>query len=692
MANFFRFYVLIYRQTFHGAFHGALMIAFRSSIALILSISLSILVLTISGRPQNPPPKSTQPQTPGVQGTSGEKKALNDQKSTAEDETGAAERNKISELQQRGVELALQVGEMAKEIDDRRNSAIILAVAADLLFPYREELARELFQRAFDTAVAYYQETPDDNRGQPGKHVGNSRKDVRVEVIKLINKRDPKMGVDYNEKYVEAKKKEDPERAAREFGSNHNADRFFGNVSATNGLIDAANNLLNEDARLAVDIARRAVDLSISPTMSGFLSSLAGRDRTAADGLYLHALERLRSNPAPLPGQLLALSAYPFGEGEIKISDGSNNSSWGFGKPTNFVVNPQLIQNYLTVSLGTLLRLADPAVTQLPEGASLISYALYAAKRLEPKVVEFHPALHEQWLTVTSRLAALNAAERVMKINREVERETEQRAARQRDEQRAKTSPGRQTNAESELERVKTLLDQAQQTTNFAQRDQQYGQAALSAARAGDIARALEISTRVSDMTYRGKLKSWINFDAAQAASGEKRYEDARKYALDVDEIDQRTYLLFEIARRALGDNNRTRALELLEEAARRAGDGDDTPEKVKALLGIANLYLKVDQVYSFNLAETAVRAANRIPSDKMTLGEDDGTLSRTISYGGGTSTNRTNVDGFDTRIVFRALAAHDFDRTLALAQSFENKSIRCRSMIAVAESAFMKK
>jgi hypothetical protein len=161
---------------------------------------------------------------------------------------------------------------------------------------------------------------------------------------------------------------------------------------------------------------------------------------------------------------------------------------------------------------------------------------------------------------------------------------------------------------------------------------------------------------------------------------------------LDVDELDQRTYLLFEIARRALGDNNRTRALGLLEEAARRAGDGDDTPEKVKALLGIANLYRKVDQVYSFNLAEAAVRAANRVPSDKMTLGEDDGMLSRTISYGGGTSTNRTNAEGFDTRNVFRALAGYDFDRTLAIAQSLEIKNVRCRAMLAVAESALIKK
>ena len=36
--------------------------------------------------------------------------------------------------------------------------------------------------------------------------------------------------------------------------------------------------------------------------------------------------------------------------------------------------------------------------------------------------------------------------------------------------------------------------------------------------------------------------------------------------------------------------------------------------------------------------------------------------------------------------------AGYDFDRSLALAQVIENKSARCWAMIAVAESAFVKK
>src|SRR5262249_60105014 len=125
--------------------------------------------------------------------------------------------------------------------------------------------------------------------------------------------------------------------------------------------------------------------------------------------IFLHALERLGTDQAPLPGNLLALSAYVFGEGRFTILDGSNGSSWGFGKPNNFTVDPQHAQKFLTTSLNVLLRVADTSATQLPDGAARLSTAFYAAKVLEPKMASYHPALQDQWLAVTSRLAALNA-------------------------------------------------------------------------------------------------------------------------------------------------------------------------------------------------------------------------------------------------------------------------------------------
>jgi hypothetical protein len=436
---------------------------------------------------------------------------------------------------------------------------------------------------------------------------------------------------------------------------------------------------------MAVGVASRAADLGVSPSFVMSISALSKRDRAAADGLYLHALEVVNSAQTPLPGQLLALSAYPFGEGEIRIRDGSNSSGWGFGKPENFDVNPQHIQKFLTVALSALQRLADPSLTLAPDGASRLSVALYAAKALESKVAAFHPALQEQWQGMTSRLESLNPAGSAQSILQALERENVRREARQGDESRQQSSSRQQGEVEE-------LLERAQKTNNFAQRDGLYSQAATAAEKAGDISRALEIVGRISDLTFRGKMSSWINFNASEKAIRDKRYDEARRYALEVNETDYRAYLFFQIAEKVFKDNDRDGASELLEEAARRAVEADDTQEKVKALCGIADIFLKIDQARSFNLAEAAVRAANKVPAGKLNLVEGGSRMTRTLSYDGSTTTNSTEVGGFDLRKVFGRLAGYDFDRSLALAQVVENKSVRFWAMIAVAESAFLKR
>src|SRR5262249_46381577 len=152
---------------------------------------------------------------------------------------------------------------------DRRKAAIIQAVAADVIWPYREQLARDLFRRAFETAVTHSQETQNDKGQQASQSDRAPRTDVRIEVLKLINKRDPKMGGEYNEKFSEAKVRETQERTLRNPGSGQRlgsgAHNFFGsNVPAVEGLMSIANALLNEDSKMAADVARRAVGLGVS--------------------------------------------------------------------------------------------------------------------------------------------------------------------------------------------------------------------------------------------------------------------------------------------------------------------------------------------------------------------------------------------------------------------------------------------
>ena len=673
----------------------------RPTMTLFLSITMSIGFIFSVGRSQQQAPKPkertggpqspSKRQTPVVPAPSKEKKAPEDTTKPANEEGATLKvENKpnLAELRQRGIDLAQHVGEEANGIDDRRSAAIIQAVAADVLWPHRKELARDLFRKAFETAANYYKETLDDNRQQLSKNSWTSRGDVRVEVIKLINKRDPKMGAEYNEKFIEGKSREEQERAVRAASGQSRGpgeSNFFGsNAAATDGLLEAANTLLHEDARMAVDLARRAGELSVSPAFVIFLFTLSRRDRAAADGLYLHALQALSAAQTPLPGQLLALGAYPFGEGEIRIRDGSNSSGWGFGKPENFDVNPQHVQKFLTVTLGTLQRLADPSVMQSPDGASRLSVALFAAKALESKVAAFHPALQDQWQEMTRSLEALNPGGSAQKILQSLDRDNEQREARRGDE-------SRQQNSSRQKGMVDELLERAQKTNDFAQRDGLYSDAALAAEKAGDISRAMEIVGRISNMTFREKMKSWINFNASEKAISEKRYDEARQFALGVDETDYRAYLFFQIAEKMISDKDRDRGRELLEEAARRAVEAEDTQEKVKALCGIADLYLKIDQDRSFSLAEALVRAANNVPADKLNLVERGSQMTRTLSNAGGTRTTSTDVGGFDLRKVFGRLAGYGFDRSLALAQAIEHKSVRCWAMIAVAESAFVK-
>src|SRR5207253_6676880 len=115
------------------------------------------------------------------------------------------------------------------------------------------------------------------------------------------------------------------------------------------------------------------------------------------------------------------------------------------------------------------------------------------------------------------------------------------------------------------------------------------------AQRSDDMARAMEIIGRISNMDFRRQVRDWVNFDAATAAVRDKHFDDAHRYALDVSATDQRAYLLFEIARAALEQKDRQRATELLDEAARKAADADNTADKLRALLGIAHLYASFD-------------------------------------------------------------------------------------------------
>jgi hypothetical protein len=240
-------------------------------------------------------------------------------------------------------------------------------------------------------------------------------------------------------------------------------------------------------------------------------------------------------------------------------------------------------------------------------------------------------------------------------------------------------------------DQVKRMLDQAENSADPQQKDSLYSQAALTVNRMGETDRAFEISGKIADRDFRAKTNSWLSFDAATRLMQDKHFDDAKRYASQVIEIDQYATLLTQMAAEALKDKDQARATELLNDASRKINGADDTQEKLRALLGIAGTYSKFDQVRGFEVVADAVQAANKIKDYDP---EKSNTIVRSLGNGSGMNMRMvTNSDGGqDISNTLGTLARSDFDRSLLLARSLENKALRISSTIAIASSAFDKK
>jgi hypothetical protein len=584
---------------------------------------------------------------------------------------------------QRGFDLVREAAAEAVGFDDKRNAARVLSQAGDMLWRFDQTRARELFEKAFDTAVTHYRDTKDDNLERLSHSSSTSRSDMRLEVARLATKHNAELGKKLTDRYVEEKRREAEERRTSAAAANtpeatsaRNNEKLFGSQDPAAGeLLRAAQALADTDPKAALQLVQRAFANGVPQSAPSFLPQAAARARKEIDGIYAAALARLTADPLAHAGQLLLLSAYPFGENRVWVTDGESNNGYGFQVPPGFQPDPQMINRFLVTALTVLNKATQLNSAQFPEQSPRIGAALFAARVLEPKIRQYQPALIDDWGVAKTRLLALSADAQRGGIDRALE-------GIEREKNGPKGGPIGLSKGDS-----KDFLERADKTSNLAERDDLLMQAAMQEARQGDLDRALGIVERIADLPYKRTVRAWLNFDAANKAIGEKRFDDARKYALEVDASDQRAYLFFQMASTALKDGDRGRAGQLLDEATRYATAADNTPEKVRALLGLANQYALLDPVRGFELADEAVKTINKIAD----YNPDRNQLVRVIALrnGRGANTSATSVEGFDLGRSLRTLARHDFERALLLAQSLEQKPLKYTTVLALAATLF---
>jgi tetratricopeptide (TPR) repeat protein len=565
-----------------------------------------------------------------------------------------------------------EAGREGALIDDKRQSVRIQSAAADTLWTRDEPTARGFFLQSFQKATDYYRETNDDNMETRKGSSFTRRDDLRLEVIKLTSKHDAQLARTFTDQYVSdlrAAAEARPATSGPGKGPEMNPALFGKTDAGSRELLMAAASLIETDQKMAMELAMRSISGGIPMQMAGFLNQLGNKSRESADAVFQASLKRLTSEPQPAPGQLLILAAYPFGENRVMISDGGNVNSMGFDKARDFALNDKQIDSFLMASAFVLTRASEINATATPDMAPRYNSAIFAARYLEPKVAQYKPAMLEDWRALSTKLQSASTD----KVREGID-DSLRESATQRDQGSAPVGAP---------DRVKSMLDAADQAKSFDEKDQRLMSAAMTAMQNGEYARALGIVERISDTDYRDKGKAWVSSRAAVKAIEEKRLEDAIKYANDVPETDERAYLFYQIASIAVSNQDKGRAMELLEDAVRYVSKADVGLGKLRALIGLASLYLRLDVARSFEVLGDAVKVADKIGS----YSPDDARLVRTLTNKQGNSSmvSISNVEAFDFSRTFAAFAAVDFDRALTLANSFESKSLKYAAMIAVA-------
>ncbi len=627
-----------------------------------------IMILAAFAYAQQPPTGATKaPAKPEVQKVAEAKAAPN----PAPSKDAAAE---LTPQQLRALSLTREAGAEAFGIEAKRESAWLQARAADLLWPQDREGARKFFDQAFDTATDYYRESGDNNQQRVGRQAAVYRSDVRLEIIKLVNQHDKGLGEAYLSRFTEDKRKQAEERRKKNSEPN-GMDKLFGeNTQAANDLVRIASELLPVDPATAQRLALQSLNQGVAMGYAEFLARLAAKDRAAADKLFVAALTALQRAPQPMPGNVLALSAYPFGEGMVRIISGNNNWGYGFGKPENFKLEPQQIQQYLQAAYALLVRATPATIVQHPDAAQIIGAAFFTTKVLAPKVAEFAPALLEEWNGLQGRLQSLADDSSRQNIERELQNDAERRNGAKGGQQ----------------DSLKAALEQAEKAKDPNERDALFAEAAFEALEQDDFAQALFIASRIVDVDLRRRTKSWVNYQSSEDAREKKQWDDARLYALGVNETDQRAYLLMVIAQALLKADDRPRAIEMLQTAQREAENAEDTAGKVRALIGIANTFAGFDALRGFEVFEIAVKAANQL-KEPRTFDKDDARVVRSFESKFGSRTQASTAPDFDLGRSLVTLARHDFERALNAAQALNHKPAQVAAILTLTESVLKK-
>ena len=583
----------------------------------------------------------------------------------------AAEDADAEAAQQRTVAISLvsTLADEAKGFKDQTRRARVQARAADVLWDSDPERARELFRRAWEAAEIVDAESAK-KRAEEMKRMETAGEPVvvrggpslRSEVLRLVAKRDRKLGEEFLKALDEAAEKERSEAAADQRRNNS------GTQLGMSQRLQLARRLVEDgEVERAMEFATPAL-IAVNPDTIFYLSALREKNAELADSAYAMLMARAARDPNSDANTVSGLSSYlftPFLYVTFEPGGGANQSRQRGPTPAP-EVNPALRNNFLKVAYQILMQpLAAPDQDRTTSGQTG-KYLMI--KRLLPLFEQYAADLAPGLRTQMTALASYVAS------------------TFQQGENRAVTVGIQPESEESDpAQRMQERLDRAKTSE---ERDMIYADYAVAFSDKGDP-RGRDLVDKIENTELRKSVKAYTDFQLVQVAVRKKDVTEITRLVKSGDLTSiQKVWALTSAAKFVVA-NERSRATDLLEEAlaeSRRISGSD--PDRARALTAVAVGLAEIDRVRSWEILSEVVKAAN---GAEAYTGEDS-RISSVLRTKMMVVVSQSTGEDFDLLAVFRHLARADLLRAIQLAKTFTGEAPRAVATLAIARTVLEKK
>ena len=572
--------------------------------------------------------------------------------------------------QQRTIAISLvtALADEAKSFKDQTRRARVQARAADVLWDTDPERARELFRRAWEAAETVDAETARKRaeemkklEGEGSPVVVRGGPDLRSEVLRLVAKRDRKLGEEFLKVLDEASEKERAELTADQ-------RRNQGTRLGTSQRLQLARRLIEDgEIERALQFATPALD-SVNPDSIFFLSALREKNAPLADAAYTTMLARTMRDPNADANTVSGLSSYlftPFLYVTFERSGGSNQSRQRGPTPAP-PINNQTLNQFLKVGFQILMQpLAAPDQDHTTSGQAG-KYLII--KRLLPIFDQYGAEMAAGLRTQMTALASYVPADLQQGENRAV-------------------SVGILPDSAGgdPLQRMQERLDRA---TKADDRDEIYADYAVALAGDGD-SRGRDLVDKIENTDLRKSVKAYTDFQFVQFAIRNKDVAEVTRLVKSGELTSIQKVWALTSAAKMVAAAERSRATDMLEEAlaeSRRISGSD--PDRARALTAVAVGFGDIDRVRAWEILSEVVKAAN---GAEAYTGEDSRVSSRLQTKFMVVMSNSTAED-FDLLAVFKHLARADLLRAIQLAKTFTGEAPRAVATLAIARSVLEKR